>query len=147
MIARASLFVGALLLAGCGSTEVHQILLRQPSGSPRRHVELYVVGRPPQRPFYEVGLVQVIGHGTDADVADVTNAIERRAGELGCDAVIGIHVELGSTRAHATGICVNWYEVAPPQQPKGSPEPIPSAAPTPAPTAPETPAPTDATSI
>ncbi|MEO8798939.1 MAG: hypothetical protein ABI551_13710 [Polyangiaceae bacterium] len=130
MIARSVLgCFAALSLAGCGSTELHEVLLRRPTGAPRGDVELYVIGRPPQRPYYEVALLQAIGNGTHADVPDVTNALERRAQVLGCDAVVGIHVELGSTRAHATGVCVMWRTAVVPQAapPAAAPiAPVPS---------------------
>lgn len=129
MIARSVLVCfAALSLVGCGSTEVHEVLLRRPTSAPRGNVELYVVGRPPPRPYYEVALLQAIGNGTHADVPDVTNALEGRAQVLGCDAVVGIHVELGSTRAHATGVCVMWRagvvpQAAPPAAPPSAPAP------------------------
>lgn len=133
MIARSVLVCcAALSLAGCGSTELHEVLLRRPTGAPHGEVELYVVGRPPSRPYYEVALLQAIGHGTQADVPDVTNALARRGQALGCDAVVGIHVELGSTRAHATGVCVMWRAAVVPQAAPPAPPPT-----RPAPSSPE----------
>ena len=137
----------ALSMMGCGSTEVHQILLREPTMQPRGEIEVYVVGgAPPRRPYYEVAYVQAIGHGSHADVEDVTHALANRGARLGCDALVRVHVELGSTRAHASGVCVNWLPVAT----TVTPLPKPDAAPAPAQTAPTPePAPTasDGTSI
>lgn len=112
--------------------EVHQIYLREPTMQPRGQIEVYVVGgAPPRRPFYEVAYVQAIGHGSDADVEDVTRALGNRAARLGCDAIVRVHVELGATRAHASGVCVNWLPV----QTKTEPAPAPApTAPAPQPT-------------
>lgn len=121
----------AFSCAGCGSTEVHQILLREPTMQPRGEIDVYVVGgAPPRRPYYEVAYVQAIGHGSHADVEDVTHALANRGARLGCDALVRVHVELGSTRAHASGVCVNWLPV------QAKVEPGPRAAPAPTTTAP-----------
>ena len=131
----------AFACAGCGSTEVHQILLREPTMQQRQEIEMYVTGgTPPRRPFYEVAYVQAIGHGSDADVEDVTHALANRGARLGCDAIVRVHVELGSTRAHASGVCVNWLPVR-----KVEPPPKPDATPAPAPT-PSSPEPASTTS-
>ncbi|MGH7285124.1 MAG: hypothetical protein ACRELY_26675 [Polyangiaceae bacterium] len=132
----AAIFVG-FACAGCGSTEVHQILLREPTMQSRGQIEVYVVGgTPPRRPFYEVAYVQAIGHGSDADVEDVTRALANRGARLGCDAIVRVHVELGTTRAHASGVCVSWLPV----RVNAEPLPAPGAAPAPSP-APSAPAP------
>ncbi|MEO7113116.1 MAG: hypothetical protein ABI183_21940 [Polyangiaceae bacterium] len=128
-----------LVLAGCGSTEVHQIFLRQPSMIENREVEVYVAGAPPKRAYYDVAIVQTIGHGSDADVEHVTRALANRAGRLGCDAVVRVHVELGYGRAHGTGVCVVWAKTSPAAAAPRNPVPPPAAAPTtPEPTPPPT---------
>ena len=113
--ARFSLFL--LGLAGCGSTEVHQVFLRQPSMIENREIEVYVVGAPPKRAYYDIAIVQAIGHGSDADVEHVTHALANRAARLGCDAVVRVHVELGYGRAHGAGVCVVWAKTPPPAAP------------------------------
>jgi hypothetical protein len=128
-----SLFL--LILVGCGSTEVHQIFLRQPSLIENREIEVYVAGAPPKRAYYDIAIVQAIGHGSDADVEHVTHALATRAARLGCDAVVRVHVELGYGRAHGTGVCVSWARgaaVAPSSNPADSPQAPPSV-PTPPP--------------
>ena len=134
-----SLFL-AVFLSGCGSTEVHQVFLRQPSMIAHRDIEVYVTGAPPKRAYYDIAILQAIARGSDADVEHVTHAIANRAARLGCNAVVRLHIELGAARAHGTGVCVNWAraQVMPPL-------PAPSAAPattTPEPTSP-TPTPAD----
>jgi hypothetical protein len=141
-IAIFGLFLGCLV--GCGSTEVHQIFLRQPSLIENREIEVYVAGAPPKRAYYDVAILQVIGHGTDADVEHVTHALANRAGRLGCDAVLRVHVELGYGRAHGTGVCVVWAKTSAPASAPQNPAPPPTAtSTTPEPTPPPPPATTD----
>lgn len=129
-----------IFLVGCGSVEVHQVFLRQPSMIENREIEVYVSGAPPKRAYYDVAIVQVIGHGSAADVEHVTHALANRAGRLGCDAVVRVHVELGYGRAHGTGVCVVWAKASPANAAPQNPAPPPTAAPT---TQPPTLPPTD----
>lgn len=119
----------ALFLIGCGSTEVHQVFLRQPSMIENREIEVYVAGAPPKRAYYDIALVQAIGHGSDADVEHVTHALANRAGRLGCDALVRVHVEIGYGRAHGTGVCVVWAKGVIATPAPQSPAPTPTAAP------------------
>jgi hypothetical protein len=126
-----------LFLSGCGSIEVHQIFIRQPSMIEHRDIEVYVTGAPPHRPYYDIALIQAIGSGSDADVDHVTHAIANRAARLGCDAVVRLHVELGATRAHASAVCVHWAQATVvPATPAPLPVP-PATAPPSAPPAPD----------
>jgi len=97
-----------LILTACGSTNVYQVLLRQPTAPTGRGVEVYVRGRDPARPADEVAIVEAHGFGTHANAETVVEAIAQRSAQLGCDAVVRVHVELGHTMAHASGICVRW---------------------------------------
>lgn len=131
--------LGALAV-GCGHTEVHQAMLRSaepPTGHP---VELYMADQPiPARPYYEIAIVQAIGFGDNAHPETVAKALTDKAAKLGCDAVLRTYVDLGYTRAHATGVCVKWTgpgpaapaPVLPPDH--GPRPPRPQSAPAPAP--------------
>jgi hypothetical protein len=131
-----------IFLAGCGSVEVHQVFLRRPSMIENREVEVYVAGSPPKHLYYDIAIVQAIASGSDADVEHVTHALANRAGRLGCDALVRVHVELGYGRAHGTGVCVVWAKaVAAPIAP--TPLPTPIAAPTSSTPEPTPPPPTD----
>ena len=113
-------FVVPLALAGCGFTEVHEVLLRPPGPPAAEGVEVYVAGQNPQRPFYEVGLLQAVGHGSDANGEHITKALALRAARVGCDAVIRVHVDQGYSMANVVGVCVRWagsVPVAPPSPP------------------------------
>ncbi len=135
MIARA-LFVLACGVSsvGCGFTELHEVVLRKP-GPPSARVEVYVGNQVPPRPFYEVALLQAVGHGGDANIEDTTRAIEQRAIVLGCDAVVKLRFDQGYSMANAVGVCVRWAAPAPaasvtapaPAPTEPEPEPSPSS--------------------
>lgn len=99
----------AALLVGCGHVETHQAMFRPaepPSGKP---VELYLSDQKiPARPFYEVGIVEAIGFGSEAHPEDVAHALVEKAERLGCDAVVRTFIDQGYTRTHAAGVCVKW---------------------------------------
>lgn len=140
------LVVGAtLLVVGCGHTETHQALLREPQPPSGRPIELYMADQPlPSRAFYEIALVQAIGFGSDSDPEDVARALSEKAGRLGCDAVLRTFLDQGYSRAHATGVCVKWLDPGPaaptpnlpparqnPPPPKVRPSPAPRIEPLP----------------
>ena len=102
-------------LAGCGYTEMHEVILRAPPVGPeaRGPVEIYMLEQAPPRPWYEIALLQVIGHGSHANLEDVIHALTSRAAGLGCDAVVRIHVDQGYSMTHAFGACVRWSGASP----------------------------------
>lgn len=112
---KALVILGVLAgVAGCGHVETHEAMLRtaeRPSGA---RVELYLADQPaPTRPFYEIALVQAIGFGTEAHPDTLAAALTRKAGALGCDAVVRTFIDQGYARAHAAGVCVKWLGPAP----------------------------------
>jgi len=125
--------VTAIGAAGCGHTETHQATLRQAQVPTGRPVELYMADQPtPDRPFYELAIVQAIGFGTDAHPEDVARALTNKAGLLGCDAVVRTSIDMGYSRAHAAGVCVKWLAPGPaaptpilPPDPGKNPKPPP----------------------
>jgi hypothetical protein len=139
-----------LLAAGCGHTEVHQAMLRPPEAPSGRPVELYMGDQPlPPRPYYEIAIVQAIGHGDEAHPETVARALTDKAARLGCDAVVRAFIDVGYTRVHGAGVCVKWTAFGPAApspalppdrggellRPRSSPapapriEPLPSASP------------------
>ncbi len=130
----------AALLSGCGHVETHAVLLRQ-QGPPTPGAQVYFADQQPPRPFFEVGLVQAIGYGDDANLEDVAHGLAKRAASLGCDAVVRVHVDLGWARAHGYGVCVRWSPVWPAPAPALRPAPPPTPPPAPVPAA--SPAPGD----
>jgi len=103
------------LLAGCGHTETHVAMLRAPEPRTAHNVELYIADQAaPARPFYDIGIVQAIGFGNDANPEDVTRALTDKAATLGCDAVVRVFIDTGYSRAHAAGVCVKYLADGPP---------------------------------
>jgi hypothetical protein len=98
----------ALACFGCGSVETRAVAFRPPSAPPAQ-TDLYV-GKVPERPYYEAGLVQAVGIGTGAEEASVLQALRAKGRALGCDAVVRVAIEQGQTAAHAIGVCVRWAE-------------------------------------
>lgn len=137
MSARLVFAVLAAALVGCGHVETHEIALRPPSAAATRDPDVYMEGRAPAQPFYEVALLQVVGFGGDANPEDVTAALVVRARAIGCDAVVRVRVDQGAARASGFGVCVRWSPtkpLAPPQPPPPVeappvPQPAPSSQP------------------
>ena len=137
MIARAAklatLFLPALALVGCGHTESHVAMLRAPQPRTDHPVELYVADQaPPARPFYDIAIIQAIGFGSEANAEDITHALTDKAGALGCDAVVRVFIDLGYSRAHASGVCVKFLAPGP-AGPTAVLPPSPGSNPTPPP--------------
>lgn len=109
MSARGGLCAFALLACvACGRTELHEAVLRPPAAPPAKPVEIYVVGQGTDRPYDEVALLEALGVGSDADPEKMAHALGHRAAELGCDAVVRLRIDSGSTMVHGYGVCVRW---------------------------------------
>lgn len=94
---------------GCGSVETHAAMLRAPTTGPQSgNVEIYLDSQTIGRPVEEMGFVQSFGSGSMANPEDVVRGLAERAGEMGCDAVVKVSIDMGYTRAHAVGVCVKW---------------------------------------
>lgn len=99
--------LGSLFLLGCGHTDFSEVVLR-PLSAPHAPVAIFVKGKGPDRPYYDVALVQAVGSGTESDPEDVVAALSARGGQLGCDAVIRVDISQGGSRTHAAGVCVKY---------------------------------------
>lgn len=96
-----------LLLVGCGHTDFSEVVLRTPTAA-HGPVPIWVKGKDPTRPYYDVAIVQAVGSGAESDPEDVVGALAARGGQLGCDAVVRVDVTQGSGRTHAAGVCVKY---------------------------------------
>ena len=135
-----TLFAVALSLSGCGHSETHVAMLRAPQPRTGHAVELYLADQAtPARPFFDIAIVQAIGFGTDATPEAVAGALTNKAALLGCDAVVRASIDVGYSRAHASGVCVKFLAdgpagpapVLPPAPGANPPPPKTRAAPTP----------------
>jgi hypothetical protein len=75
---------------------------------------VYVEGQMPPGEFYELGLVQTIGFGSDADAEELVRVLAHDAAEAGCQAIVRVAIDMGATRAHASGVCVRFVGAPPP---------------------------------
>jgi hypothetical protein len=115
LVTAVALAATLLVFAGCGHTETHVAMLRAPEARTPHTVELYIADQAaPARPFYDIGIVQAIGFGADANPEDVTRALTDKAATLGCDAVVRVFIDSGYSRAHAAGVCVKYLADGPP---------------------------------
>ena len=107
MRARAGWALAALLLGGCSHTETHRVWFAGEPSGPSAGAELHL-DAVPSRPFVELGLVQALGYGEDANPKAVLDALRREGTRLGCGAVVRVRQAQGATMAQAIGVCVRW---------------------------------------
>jgi len=67
-------------------------------------VEVFLEGAPLPSHYDEVAMVQA--HGNGANVSTLLPALQAEAAALGCNAVILVRVDQGSSHASATGVAV-----------------------------------------
>jgi hypothetical protein len=102
---RGKVLVLAACLVACGHSELHEVVFRTAprTGQP---VEVYMVGQQAPRPFDELGLLQVVSTGDQAEAPTVLAVLSKRAAELGCDALVRVRLDVGLTATHGYGVCV-----------------------------------------
>jgi hypothetical protein len=122
---RVAIALAALGAVGCGHVELHELLLRAPEPPATHPPALYFAERTPDRPLYDVALLQAVGYGDDANVEDVARALTQRAAKLGCDVVVRVRVDQGWARAHAFGVCARWSPTVPAPVPSAPSQPGP----------------------
>ncbi len=124
---RAILFgLAAVGLIACGHTESYVALLRTEAPSNRR-VEVYIDAIP-KRPFTDAAILQTIGYGNRANAEDLVQAMLVDAARIGCDALVRIQFDYGSTSSHATGVCVRYTAPVAPAVAPAPPTQVPPPA-------------------
>jgi hypothetical protein len=118
--ARAAVASLALGVVACGHVDTHEVILRAPAPPSAEPVQVYFLGRSPERAYYEVALLQAVGYGDAESLEAVVRALGERAARIGCDALVRVHVDQGWSRTHAFGVCVRWSPT-PPGAPPTSP--------------------------
>jgi hypothetical protein len=128
---RVALVFSLAILAGCGHTEMHDLVLRPPAPPSATLPELYFDNAsPPTRPFYEVALLQAMGYGAEANIDDLAQSLAERGRILGCDAIVRIHIYQGVSKSHGYGVCVRYSPTAAPAVPSPAGVPASPAPPT-----------------
>jgi len=98
-----SLFV-ALGLAGCGTLESSHVL----TGAPRAQsagARVVMEGQGTPASFQEIAILQTVGSGHYANLADVVAELRDHAARLGCTIVVNVRVDTGSATSSGTGVC------------------------------------------
>jgi hypothetical protein len=101
------------LLAGCGYTQGWRVPTGPSRATHRGRVAIYRMGDALPSRFLELGLVQVQGSGTHADLEHVYEGLTEQARTLGADAVVRVEVTTGSTQAWGAGVAVRTGEGPP----------------------------------
>lgn len=102
-----TLALGTSVSACGGHTEFHQAMLRTapPSSQPAL---VYVEGQMPPGDYYELGLVQAIGFGSEANPEELVRTLTKEGAALGCQAIVRVGIDTGYMRGHASGVCVRF---------------------------------------
>src|SRR5204863_1903224 len=100
----AGFFSYCLLLIACGTTTTHSVLTGTP-GAPRSGEIRIVMGdEAPPAGLTEVGIVQAIGHGTNADLEHVMAGLKEQALSLGCTVIAKVKIDQGASEASGSGV-------------------------------------------
>ena len=102
----AAFFAYCSLLVACGTTTTHAVLTGVP-GAPRGgEVQVIMGDAPPPADLKEVGIVQAVGHGTEADLEHVMMGLKEKALSLGCTVIAKVKIDQGASTASGTGLCM-----------------------------------------
>jgi hypothetical protein len=75
---------------------------------------------------YDVAILQATS--VDAELPRALAALKRTARELGCDAVVRMHINTTGAHAHVTGYCVRYVEPNAPREVATDATPVPALA-------------------
>jgi hypothetical protein len=100
------LIVAALLgaVVACGRLEAHYVLTGTPAAPYSGDVRVVLEGAPEPEGVQEVAIVQAVGTLQHARLEDLVEALKGQARALGCDAVVHVRVDQGSSTASASGV-------------------------------------------
>lgn len=97
-------FALALLLAGCGHVDRHEVVFRTGAVT-GRPVDVYMEGQAVETPVDDLALLQVMSYGNASGTEATVAELRARATALGCDAVVRVRIVNGSTGTHGFGVC------------------------------------------
>jgi hypothetical protein len=124
MRGRILVLLGALIATRCTSAglKTHHFLTGEPAPIHRGPVGIFMEGAPLPAGYAELGLVQVVGGGKNANIARLLPALQDEAASIGGNAVILVRVDQGAQHASATGVAVRAADLtdlvpAPPSVP------------------------------
>jgi hypothetical protein len=99
-----SAFFGALSF-GCGTTRTFHVMTGQPVAPRAETISVTMEGATPPVGFTEIAIVQAQCRGSHADLAHVIEGLRTEAQQLGCNAIVRVRVDQGSSNASGTGVC------------------------------------------
>jgi hypothetical protein len=95
------LVFGAL---ACGSLEQHRVITGTPRAQQAGEVRVLMDSAPLPPGFAEVALVQAVGTGQQVGDAALLSGLKAQAQQLGCNAVVRVHIDHGQQKAAAIGV-------------------------------------------
>jgi hypothetical protein len=103
------LFALAAAALGCVTLKAEHVLTGKPRAPYSGEVRVMVEGSPVALPYEEVAIVNATGSATEATLPAVLGALQKEARKVGCNAVIHVRYDRGSSGASATGVAV-WMQ-------------------------------------
>lgn len=94
----------AFTLVGCARLEVHHVLTGTPGAPYSGPVRVVLEGQADPPGVEEVAIVQAVGTLGHANIEDLVPALTQEAQSLGCNIVLHVHVDQGSSMATASGV-------------------------------------------
>lgn len=92
---------------------VSHVLTGQPAPPHTGDVRVYMQGQEAPAGYTEIAIVQGHGAGRYAAMPDVVGALQADAASLGCNAVLNVRIDQGSSNATANGVCVRYASPSP----------------------------------
>jgi hypothetical protein len=92
------------LLAACGSLRTEHVVTGTPRAPREGEVTVVMQGQAPPPDFEEVAIVQTVGIGIYSSLEDVVDGLRTRARMLGCDTVINVRIDSGTSSTSASAI-------------------------------------------
>jgi hypothetical protein len=99
------LVVAASLSAACVGTRTYRVLVGNTAAPHQGRIALFLNGARAPDAFEEVAVVQAVG----GDMEHVVTALQREAAQLGCDAIVNMRIDQGSSVTSATGMAVRLH--------------------------------------
>jgi hypothetical protein len=98
-----AILVLAASALGCGTLTTHHVLTGPRAGPYSGNVRVVLEGVAEPPGLQEVAIIQAVGDGTRANLESLVSGLQEEAASLGCDIVVHVHVDQGSSKASASG--------------------------------------------
>ncbi len=95
----------ANLLFACGTTETHRVVTGKPGAPYGGEIRIRMEGQGEPSDFREIAIVQAKCLNSHADLEHVIAGLRAEAASVGCNTIVRIHFDQGSSHASGTGVC------------------------------------------